>query len=72
MRASMKVELNKKIIDVGTVEPATLVALLTLHGLGAPGQAVAVDNRVVARADWPTTPLRDDMKITVITAVCGG
>ncbi len=56
MRASMKVELNKKIIDVGTVEPATLAALLTLHGLGAPGQAVAVDNRVVARADWPTTP----------------
>lgn len=68
----MTVEINKKHIEAGGIEPATLAALLESRGLGRPGQAVAVDNRVVARADWAETPLREGMKITVITAVCGG
>lgn len=69
----MTVELNKKSITVAEADgPATLAALLEQHGLGRAGQAVAVDNRVVARSAWASTPLRDGMKITVITAVCGG
>ncbi len=68
----MTVEINKKPVVADSIEPATLAALLAHCGLGKPGHAVAVDNRVVARALWPDTPLRDGMKITVITAVCGG
>ncbi|MBD5346256.1 MAG: sulfur carrier protein ThiS [Bacteroides sp.] len=68
----MTVEINKKQIEVSEIEPLTLAALLENRGLGAPGQAVAVDNHVVVRSAWPETPLRDGMKITVITAVCGG
>lgn len=72
MRDSMTVEINKKTVVADSIEPATLASLLDHCGLGRPGQAVAVDNRVVARALWNETPLRDGMKITVITAVCGG
>lgn len=50
----------------------TLSQLLELNGLTGPGQAAAVDNKVVPRAAWNATPLRDGMKVTVIRAVCGG
>ncbi len=49
-----------------------LEALLQQEGFGAKGQAVAVNNRVVPKAQWGETQLKDDMKITVIRAVCGG
>lgn len=36
------------------------------------GIAVAVNQIVVPRADWPATPLTPDDKIEIITAVQGG
>lgn len=36
------------------------------------GVAVAVNNKVVRKADWESTTLADGDHITVITAVCGG
>ncbi|TDE10091.1 sulfur carrier protein ThiS [Jiangella asiatica] len=36
------------------------------------GIAVAVNQLVIPRADWHTTPLRADDKIEIITAVQGG
>ncbi len=36
------------------------------------GVAVAVNNKVVRKADWESTKLSDGDQITVITAVCGG
>lgn len=68
----MTVEINKKPMEVDSLESSTLAALLDHCGLGKPGQAVAVDNRVIVRSAWGSTPLHDGMKITVITAVCGG
>lgn len=68
----MTITINRKPVDADGLCPSTLAALLEREGLGKPGQAVAVDNRVVSRALWPDTPLRDGMKVTVITAVCGG
>lgn len=67
----MKVIINKHDTDVA---PAitTLGALLAAEGLDGPGRAVAVNNRVIRRPDWDTTPLADGMVITVIKAVCGG
>jgi sulfur carrier protein len=42
--------------------------------LGAPdrGVAVAVDDDVVPRAEWPRHALRDGVRVEVLTAVQGG
>ena len=67
----MNVEINHRMVDV----PAgitNLEALLEQEGFSGKGQAVAVNNRVVPKARWGETPLEEDMKITVIRAVCGG
>ena len=40
--------------------------------IAADGTAVAVNNRVVPRAEWPTTHLEEEAKVTIIRAVCGG
>lgn len=53
-------------------EPVTLAELLTERGVTGPGIAVAIDGKVVRRADWAATPLSHGMEITVISAVCGG
>ena len=37
-----------------------------------PGVAVALGDRVVRRADWPTTPVSDGDRVEVITAAQGG
>lgn len=37
-----------------------------------PGVAVAVGDRVVRRADWPTTLVADGDRVEVITAAQGG
>lgn len=67
----MKVEINKHIVDIAP-EITTLSELLEHENLAGPGQAVAVDNRLAPRSQWPEIPLNDGMKITVIRAVCGG
>lgn len=67
----MNVEINKHTVAVESgIE--NLAQLLESKNLVSPGTAVAVDNAVVPRAKWGDTPLADGMKITVITAVCGG
>jgi sulfur carrier protein len=38
----------------------------------APGVAVAVGERVVRRADWPQTTVRDGDQVEVVTAAQGG
>lgn len=49
-----------------------LESLLLKEGFSGKGQAVAVNNRVVPKSQWGHTQLEEDMKITVIRAVCGG
>lgn len=36
------------------------------------GIAVAINNKVVRKADWAATAVNDGDSITVIQAVCGG
>lgn len=67
----MKVEINKRIIEVPD-GVSVLDQLLTAEGLNGPGVAVAIDGNVVRRATWPEFALSDGMKITIIRAVCGG
>lgn len=67
----MTVEINHREITVDE-SCATLARLLDKEGFTGVGQAVAVDNTVVPRAQWGKFPLADGMKITIIRAVCGG
>jgi sulfur carrier protein len=56
------------------VDAGTVADLLTLR-LDDPrphGVAVAVNDEVVPRADWPRLPLADGDVVEVVTAVQGG
>lgn len=69
--SQMKVEINHK--EVLLPEGCdTLTALLQSQGISEKGHAIAVNNRVVPRAQWAEYTIADGMKITVIKAVCGG
>ncbi len=52
----------------------TVDALLDHLGRDArqSGVAVAVGDRVVRRAEWPATPVRDGDRVEIITAAQGG
>ena len=51
---------------------ATLADVLARFGAPSCGVAVALDGAVVPRGSWPGTPLHDDARIDVLTAVQGG
>ena len=54
--------------------PVTLDALLALLGRdpAQPGVAVAVGDRVVRRAEWPSTRVGEGDRVEIITAAQGG
>ena len=66
----MEVFINHSPVE--TDAATTLAELLMQEGIAADGIAVAIDNKVVPRSEWPTTRLQAGAKITVIRAVCGG
>lgn len=54
-------------------ENQSLIDLLTARGIIEPrGLAVAVNDAVVPRADWPSHALRAQDRITIIRATQGG
>ena len=54
-------------------ENQLLIDLLTARGINEPrGLAVAVNDAVVPRADWPTHALREQDRVTIIRATQGG
>ena len=66
----MEIQITHTPFEVGA--GASLEEALAKAGVPAEGVAVAVNNRVVPRAEWAATQLEEQMKITVIRAVCGG
>ena len=54
--------------------PVSLDGLLRALGRdpSQPGVAVAVGDRVVRRADWPTTTVGEGDRVEIITAAQGG
>jgi thiazole synthase len=66
----MKVRLNGSPREV----PAglTLAELIAREGLPTAYVAVAVNGRVVPRAEWPTTRLEEGWEVEVVTAMAGG
>lgn len=66
----MEIFINGK--SIATDRPVSLAELLRQQGIPTEGTAVAINNRVIPRNQWGSTPVEDQMKITVISAVCGG
>lgn len=67
----MNVEINHRQANVPD-KITSLGALMRKEGFGEKGIAVAVNGRVVPKAEWERHSLVENMKITVIRAVCGG
>ena len=66
----MKLVLNGEACEV---EDGITVDRLAMSVLDRPkGVAVAVNGEVVPRSAWPTTALRDDDQVEVVTAKQGG
>ena len=65
----MKVKINDKEIETS----ASSVAQLTIElQLPERGVAIAIDNTMVARTDWTSTPITDGANIVIVKAFCGG
>lgn len=55
------------------IEPGTALDTVVTTLTAAPsGVAAAVNETVVPRAQWPTTPLAEGDRVEVLTAVQGG
>lgn len=67
----MKVLLNKREVEISP-DMIFVADLLKAESLDGPGRAVAVNNKVMPKADLNSLRLEDGMKIIVIKAVCGG
>lgn len=65
----MKITVNNKEVETTS---ATLLQLSQELALPERGVAMAVDNRMVPRADWAGTPLEEGASIVIIKAACGG
>ena len=66
----MKVYANRTEMQLGV--GATVADLVVAKGLPDRGIAIAVDGKVVPKAQWSVTPLCEGADVTIIRAVCGG
>lgn len=53
-------------------ENSSLSEILSANGIPVQNIAVAIDNTVIPKAQWETTPVCDGSRIMVIKAVQGG
>lgn len=65
----MKIKVNDKEVQTSA---ETLAQLAAEMNLPAKGVAVAINQNMIHRSDWETTPLSDGQDIIIINAVCGG
>lgn len=65
----MNVEINGKVTDT---KAQSLQELAEELKLPAKGVAIAVGNSMVPRTDWPASPLKENDRIVIIKAACGG
>lgn len=65
----MKVSVNNKERETSS---ATLAQLVEELALPRQGVAVAVDNRMVPRAEWDDYALSEGLNIVIVKAACGG
>ena len=67
----MTITFNGEVVAAAAATVADLLAL-RLDDRRPRGVAVAVNEEVVPRADWPRWPLADGDVVEVVTAVQGG
>lgn len=65
----MKVFVNNKEVET---QAENLLKLTVELALPAQGVAVAVNNRMVPRAEWESVPLTEGVQVVVVRAACGG
>lgn len=65
----MKVLVNNKEVETGAT---TLSQLTEELSLPAQGIAIAVNNRMIPRAEWTDYTLNEASSIVIIKAACGG
>ena len=65
----MKVTVNNKEVETFAQNISVLLREMDLDGNG---MAVAVDGDIIPRSDWEYYALKENMKIVVIKAACGG
>ncbi len=65
----MKITVNSNEVDTQAVNVSQLVAEL---GFGDTKIALAINNKMVPKAEWETTDIAEGQKIIIIKAVCGG
>lgn len=65
----MKVNVNGQEVDTAS---GNLKALADEMSLPSSGVAMAVNNRMVSRAEWENCILSEGMNILIIRAACGG
>lgn len=65
----MKLTVNNKAVET---QAANLQQLADELSLPAQGVAMAVNNRMVPRAEWSSCPLTEGAQVVIIKAACGG
>lgn len=66
----IKIVLNKKEIELK--DNSTITMLIENMSIVTTGIAIAVNNKVIRRNEWQNYILKDNDKVIVIKAVCGG
>ena len=66
----IKIVLNKKEIELK--DNSTITMLIEDMNIEVKGIAIAVNNRVIRRNEWQNFLLKDNDKVIVIKAFCGG
>ena len=66
----MRIKVNNKEMELP--EASTLQQVAKTLALPARGVAMAVNNRMVPRAEWPTHIICENASLAVIKAACGG
>lgn len=67
----MKIYLNNELIDLPN-DYMTVEDLLKWKNISEQGTAVAINDKLLLKKDWPVNNLQDLMRVTVISAAFGG
>jgi sulfur carrier protein len=66
----VKAQVNGSFLDLA--EGATVASVVELLGIATGGIAVALDDAVVPRSEWGSTPVPDGGRVEILTATQGG
>jgi sulfur carrier protein len=66
----MQVKVNG--VETSINDGSTVADLAEINGVGQTGTAIAVNNALVRRANWQSTPLKDGDDVVIIKAAYGG